>query len=308
MGTKKHGERPYPGLDKLNLDELQELLRQDFHASDDLDMDYTMAILEVIEKREQDNPDFKPADTEASWKNFEEKYMDKESDYLLLAHADNNFNIPPNITEINKIRRRGSGWKLRRTIAVAAVMILLLGLTTAQALGYDIFQSIARWTSEVFILGGSDSPREESSYLPQVSIEISPNMEFSSLQEALNYFNVNMPVIPKWYPDGFIQAQLTVIPFYESVLVSARYEKDSHTHTFSITMMIYTSQQENHIWFFEKDDNPVLIHETHEVRHYIMSNNDVMVSVWMNGNIEVSIQGDITQEELLKMIDSIYGG
>jgi hypothetical protein len=60
--------------------------------------------------------------------------------------------------------------------------------------------------------------------------------------------------------------------------------------------------------YFPKDDNPVREYISGGIMHYIFSNNERLVAVWEYDNVEVSITGSITEDELIRMIDSIYGG
>ena len=42
------------------------------------------------------------------------------------------------------------------------------------------------------------------------------------------------------------------------------------------------------------------------VLHYLMKNNETYSVAWTNGNIEGHIQGDLSVDDLKKMVDSIY--
>ena len=50
------------------------------------------------------------------------------------------------------------------------------------------------------------------------------------------------------------------------------------------------------------------VYERDGIEHYIMTNNRQINAVWTNKNYECSIGGDISEDELRKMIDSIYEG
>ena len=42
------------------------------------------------------------------------------------------------------------------------------------------------------------------------------------------------------------------------------------------------------------------------ITHYIMGNTETLSAMWINGNVEGCLQGELTLEELRQMIDSIY--
>jgi hypothetical protein len=52
----------------------------------------------------------------------------------------------------------------------------------------------------------------------------------------------------------------------------------------------------------------VTVYEKEEITHYIMTNLSQYTAAWLNGDLECSIFGDISKEDIIRMIDSIYGG
>ena len=66
-------KRKYPIFEQLSTEELNNLLAQDFAAMDEEgpDVDYIMAIMEVINKREQAAEH--QSDVDAAWKEFQEE-------------------------------------------------------------------------------------------------------------------------------------------------------------------------------------------------------------------------------------------
>jgi hypothetical protein len=297
MENKTHKKQIYPALESLSLEELEDILRHDFYADEKLDMDYTLAILEVIEKRESEKSDYKAFDVKAGWNDFEENYMSKNSAYSHLAPPDDILKSAPEISEKPRLKMR----KPKRLIAVAAVMVVLFGMLTAQAFGFPIFQSIARWTADIFTFNGNVAPPSND-----ISIELPPDVDYGSLQEALDDIGVTLQLVPTWIPDGFVQSQLTITQISELLLLDAYFEYEEQS--FSISVTIYLVPQEGVAQFHEINHDSVSRHEINEIVHYVMSNYERNVAIWMNENAEVAIQGDITEADLLRMINSIYGG
>ena len=299
MDETKQLDRPYPELENLELDELANLLRQDFYESDDMDMGYAMAILGVIERREKENTKIKQFDVETGLKNFKENYMGKSSDYISIATHEN----PSSETTVNIPRPQNNKKRsLSRRIAVAAVLVVLLGAMSAHALGYNLLNIVAQWTADVF---GFRITVSESN-TPLVLSEIPPDMQFTSIQHALDYIGITYPVAPTWIPDGFSQTSLSVVPMPDWINIFAFFEDGNRT--LSIQVMVFYEEPDDNAVLYEKDDNPVIQYESGGLTHYIMTNNSRLVSVWINGNLECSIDGDISEAEIKQMIDSIYGG
>ncbi|MCL2200593.1 MAG: DUF4367 domain-containing protein [Oscillospiraceae bacterium] len=289
----------YPNLENLSLDELQTLIRQDFYSTECTDMDYIAAILEVMEKKEAENPNHVPIDVKAAWKDFEENYIGKESAYLHLLPADEIFEAKPSVSKSTATRRR-SPVKLARIAAIVVMAVMFLGVFTAQALGHNVFQSIAQWTSDVFTFGGSGGEVETG----PLFLENPYDRQYKSLQDVIDEIGVTVSVIPTWYPEGFVQTQLNVVAFYERVMIHALFEQEENALT--IAVIINYAPVYGSVFFHEKDDRTVEEYRSHGIAHYIMTNYDRAVAVWLNEYAEVSIQGDISETYLRKMITSIY--
>ena len=286
----------YPGLESLSLEELQALIQEDFYASEGSDTDYITAILEVMEKREAEDPNHMPIDVDAAWKTFENNYMGKKSDYIdAFPHDDTLPTIPE--TPI-----RGKTRKLPRMLAAAAVLVLLVGALTAQAFGYNVFQIVAQWTSDVFTFGGTRVVSET----PPLEIEIPPYRQFESIQEVLDVIDVMQLIAPTWYPNGFVQTELIVTQFPDHIKIIEILEYADRLVSVSIKVAV---DSVNDIFgFHEINEDSVMAYQSGGITHYIMSNYERMAAVWLNENLEGSIHGDITEAELKGIIDSIYGG
>ena len=72
----------YPFLEQMRTEELEALLQQEFTAADggEPDVDYIMAIMEVMKQRDA-NPPAAEADVDAAWRDFKENYQGQASAY-----------------------------------------------------------------------------------------------------------------------------------------------------------------------------------------------------------------------------------
>ena len=76
MTGKEENHLPYD-LENMTIPELEALLQQDFIAQDDgsaSDVDFVMAVMEVIQKKEEARPDYQPLDTAEAWEEFQSFY------------------------------------------------------------------------------------------------------------------------------------------------------------------------------------------------------------------------------------------
>ncbi|WP_312281695.1 hypothetical protein [Oscillibacter sp.] len=88
----------YPPLEQLSTEELEKLLLQDFVASSgsEPDVDYIMAIMEVIQKREAETSAAECVDVDKAWNDFKENYQEKfnsfVSDNFCESHSSDHLN------------------------------------------------------------------------------------------------------------------------------------------------------------------------------------------------------------------------
>lgn len=132
----------------------------------------------------------------------------RESAYSDFAAAS----VPPEkaLHADKQCRKRSS--KRKAILLAAVICVLLTSLMTVQAAGIDVFGAIARWTTELFSFGKT----EERSGLvvdgkwPEIDEE--QNLQFASLQDALDFYGVTEIEVLQWMPSGFTQEKVTVEP------------------------------------------------------------------------------------------------
>ena len=56
----------------------------------------------------------------------------------------------------------------------------------------------------------------------------------------------------------------------------------------------------------EKNETKVDVYSVEGIEHHILTDVTMIKAVWQNGEWEGHITGDVTREELIHMIDSIY--
>ena len=287
--SEQNNKKIYSRLDELSIEQLQNLLREDFESSDDVDMGYITAILDVIEKRNKENDTPVEFNTAEKWQELEEK----------IEHITPE--TPQKITQITETKYPRGKRKIWQTVAAALVFISLCGIITAQAFGYNIFNRVVQWTDELFTFG---DPGEVNVTVP-LAIEIPPDYEFDTMEEILNYLLIHHPFVPRWIPDGFIETELSVVQLLpERSVAHILYQDEDRVLVFHFT--VYYIIQDGFVSYYEKDDTPIEELIIHGITHYIMSNNVQNGAVWTHNNVEAGIYGHISKEDIIKMIHSIY--
>lgn len=303
----KNTHPDYSKFDEMSTETLEEILRLDAQLPDneESDMDAIIYIMEVIARREKENPTGRFPDVETSWKSFKENYRPQTVGCRSL-YEDEDFDknfcsgiepIPFTTVKPKPSQKRGRGLLKVASIAAIIIAVAFAGTITAHAFGYDLWGAVAQWSKETFgfVSQENDFPIAES--LNEF------DMTTSNLQSALEQCGISLKVIPTYIPNGYQQAEI-----YEDILggnarlLGAFYSKDNEI----INIEIVINSSNDFASQYQKDEDHPEIYKANGVEHYIMTNMERYMSVWRNGTLEVSISGVETKAELISIIDSIY--
>lgn len=187
----------------------------------------------------------------------------------------------PEITAVRPKRHR----RLFRIGLIAAIMVVIIvaAALTASALGYDLFKWIPKWSKEDvrFVSEATEQPYQES--IPSV----------------LNELGITELLYPNWIPEDL-------------VLTDSVYDKDrflffeayrSDDRFLSITISATTGSETA---VYQKEDTSHEEYVTSNVTHYIFDNTNEVSAVWYSDNYTTLIVGNITLEEMIRIIDSVY--
>ena len=266
--------------DSMSTEELQEILRKHAHGELETEPD-TQELFEIMEvlsvRRQKEEPQAFRSNEEA-YAEFCEHYMPKE-----------NQEARPKVIRFPN--------RALKTVAavLAVVLILAVGTTiTAEALRIDLWGKFANWTKEIFqfadLTNGTSATNPEKEY----------NAELKSLQDALNDNAVKEKLVPTWMPEGYMSKDLRVAKTPRVLNVSAIYEKDGTELIIKIRRTIGVQAEQ-----VEKNDDLLEVYVVDGVEYYIFSNTDTMQAAWSIGEFECIMIGEITLEEMKRMINSI---
>ncbi len=191
-----------------------------------------------------------------------------------------------------------------RAAAILAVL-LMLATVAAAAAGYDLWGLLALWTRETFTLapGQIDYMDPDDLHIPE-----EPG-EYASLQEALSAYGMDLPVVPRWLPEGFELEELIVddTTHPSQIVFHAVYSQgEEHLILQADVYMEQEYREQDNFGDFQKDQGDPVPYEAGGITHLLATNAGWPVALWANGPAECSISGNITMEELKAMLDSIY--
>lgn len=284
--TRNRRDSEFAKYDAMSTVELQRLLREDASkpVGEESDTDVLFYVMEVLAKRRKERNEGKsPEEALESFK----KHYDTENQ---ISSDSESVPVAP--------KRRSIGrWMQGLAAAAAILMFVIGGSITAHAMGFDLWEIIAKWTQETFHFG----------YAEQVEESNAPSPEYqnpcASLQEALNKRNVNVALIPTWLPNGYTECDVEVIQTPKHQSIKANYEYGDSTIIIRIAEYLDSFPVQ-----VEQSDSLTEIYKSANIDYYIFDNNGFLQAVWINENYECYISGPLTLADLKRIIDSIEKG
>ena len=274
--NRNRGTADFAKYDSMATEELEEILRLDAEMPEgqESDTDKILYIMEVLAERNKNNSHTGKTALEA-YESFKQNYM---------PETDNQI-IPM------KTKRRGSLWVRGLAAAMAVVVILIAGSVTAKAFGFDIWKAVVQWTQETFHFGnwGNSDPNS--------------NLPYSSLQEALEQGEITAPLAPTWFPNGYELTELKIEQTPLKKVYRAKYTGGGK----KLVIAVWDYLDGDPV-FVEQSEGLVEKYEAYGITYYLFSNYGNNRAVWLYESYECDISGEVTIEELRKMIDSIQKG
>ena len=291
-------DEKYAYLNRLSTEQLEELLRADMEASKPGNDEVVFHILEVIEDREKEQPTGRIPDVEEAWEEFQREYDLPEGAGMSL------YPCTPQVEEdtVPPVRCRRSGPRLHRRVkqslvALTAVVIVVCGMAAAQAAGFDVLGMLGQWTDEIFHFTSGAESGESAAPL---------NENTRLLREALASVGIDEDLAPTWFPEGFVTEEPKIVSSsIGSAVHLALNDKSGNFINVTITQYQSTKHLENAD--FEIKADTVYQHSNTYQTFYLFFNGDSVTATWANSFLMEQISGNIQQDEIKLIIDSIGG-
>lgn len=259
-------------LEVLPTQRLDQMLQEELQNVDG-DPNVVNLILDVLKEREKDMPTPIGSIEKIAW----ERYMAKTKEK---GDRPTNKRI----------------WALRVASIVLVASILFVSLSS-EAAAKSVWERIAKWTDSVFAFFSPDEPTQDVE-------EYQFRTEHPGLQEvydAVAGLGITEPLVPMWIPEGYSLAYCRRIDAGKKATVVSVFQNGGKVMNFNVD--IYSEGVPNE---YQKDDTEEREFEHNGTRYHIIKNNEMWVIVWTMRNIECSISVDCQEDEVYKMIRSIY--
>lgn len=277
--------KTYPGLEALSVEELDDLLQEEFLLSDQdgPDTDLIQAILAEIQIKEGTTTPSEEA--QASLEAF-------------FADQDQREAAPEEPTVIpfpHKPKKERTHHRKRWLPSVVAAACFVCFLCAPAAHGSTALESMINWNKATFVLPGGEDNR-----LPVVT-----DPEYLEVLDEVKSRS-DVPLLPTWFPEG---TELSTV------------EKNADDELY-VCCMFFTKGEQTFaldVYLYNEDTNITVTHEKNAgsgqvkytkkgMPYYVMQNVDRNVAVWSTKRADVSISGYVSERDIDRMVESIDVG
>lgn len=293
---REFNNKDITALDKLSTEEIRSILESE--TALELDSNMLLYMLDILENRDAL---LKPSvDEEEALKSLKENYLTDD----IIDVPDVNRDTPK-IISIEEIKRRRNklsvGSRILKPLITAALVIVLMFTLSfgAMAAGIDVFGAIARWTEDLFGFERCD----EDAYVGATLGEDKVAPVLARLHEDLMNAGVTEDVLPAYIPEGYtIQEYSSYAMPTNNVFICTL---DNNGNKIFLSYIVYSSDIGENGKYHKNVGNPEEL-VINGLTHYIIDNDGETVIVWMNGNVEGSISGMVSEDVLLEILYSVY--
>ena len=284
-------------LARMSTEQLKENIRLDSQGVEEYPTEDILYILDLLGQREEETGEVH-VDVDAAWRRFQRDYLRPEEEAQ----------VPVPIKKVRWWKRlpRGLG------ATAAALALVVVGLFTAQAAGWDILGGLPQWNDEIFTFGNLEPENpvdvEETEDIDTVSPDqqqeseaITPEvLEYDTLQEALDACGITEVKAPTWLPEGcqFQTVEQICNPDGTSYELYATYKYQESLLAINVIPIGPDSAG------IEKVEKTVDITEMHGQTVYIIKNINNFTIAWKTQSYEFYLFGP-SQTDLEKIAESM---
>lgn len=274
--------------EKTNTELMDEIVFMLENSSDEeLDVNALEAKLALLDERAPIEESYDP---DASWNALIEKYP-----FMAASEEKNAAEAPAEPAEPRQPEKKKKGRiTVLRTLEVAVIAAALLVLF-ANASGHNPIETITKWTGDIFSITANTGG----------SLTLPENVEgeYRSLREALDENGAQDALCPTWIPKGFA---------LESVEVTGETRQKVFWAVYScadkeITVSISTQISQNVSSWLETEEHTYIKYRINEDTFHIFANANYIRAFCSRDGYNYTVWGHIAQEELLSIVDSLYG-
>ena len=257
--------------------------------------DLSAELIDIVDELQKHDPEMTVTDTQVQRSYL--RFCEKKPQLL-----ESEETAAPAAAKRVELSATPSRKPFKKLLILAATLVIVLSLFTVQASGFNLFRTLAEWTSSVLRIGNDSS---EQISMEKNDLAVGETRVYETPEEMLADLNIKGCVLPTWLPERF-SLQLCEATKSE-VRISFRVIYTADTGCLALKWWQNPNRDTPAI---EKDQKDVLSLFVHSVEHYIFYDGEsgMEKAVWNNGDFGCRMMGDVSQEELERIVKSVYGG
>lgn len=285
--NRSRGDRDFSRFDAMTDEELEQVLRLDEQNTEgsESDLEETLYVMEVLAERNKY--------CLSAGKTVEEAFESFQKNYMPHEDSENTVEDKTELEVVSTPSPKSHRWLHRLSSAAAAIAVVVVCSLTASAFGFDIWETIAKWTQETFHFGDVAQVDESE---PVRNDE----QNYTTLQEALEQQGTSAALAPRWFPEGYELVDVIIDETPMRLSILAIYQNGDHVIKVQIIDYLDADPQQ-----VERSDSLVETYESNGITYYIFADNTQLRAVWINDQYECYVSGQLSIEEMKTMIDSI---
>lgn len=285
-GNQDRGTWDFSKYDAMETEELEEILRLDSEAPEgqESDTEVLLYVMEVLANRRR-NANNTGKTAQQAWESFQQHYLSEEESCL--KHT----------SEEKKPVKANRNW-LRRSLAAAAVIAFLICIPlSAKAFSWqEIWNAVAKWAKETFSFVSDENAQDRAP-------DTEDTLQYTSLQQLLAEVRNEVNLVPTWIPEGYQLEEIMIEEDPVRNVYFATYLNGEKALKLLVQSYLATDSEN-----IEVEKEAIEVYEVSGVKYYIIANDEQLRAVWTKNSYECYISGDLTMEEIKRMIDSIGKG
>ena len=192
-------------------------------------------------------------------------------------------------------KRWYQSWMLKVASVVLVLGVLFFSLPAA-AEAKNVPEILTWWSDSLFqVFRPGNKPNIEE-YVYQTD---HPGLQ--EIHDAVTEAEITVPIVPSKLSGEFELFELEVKQFQGDIFIHSRLASDHNEILF--TTITYSEQT---MLQHEKKAENITVWNIADIDHYVISNNNTWIITWITENIECTITTDCLEEDVYRLIYSIY--
>lgn len=268
--------------DRMNIDELEELMRQDALLSDmnEAGLDEIVHIMDIVAERKRTEDPSSCPDTEKAKASFDENYLPLADSGELLYELGRG-------EEQKRVVRKNGRRKLLRTVIMAAVMsVILIVSLIAYAGDFDLWDRVT-WTRGTFFFADRSADMTEE----------------TDIDERLSDMREKAEALLKCLPDDY--EKVDSFELADGGMIEYSCMLSNGTDNIALDFVAGVTEAPN--TYYAKDEMKPVIVTINGIDCYLLSNNGKNSVIWTEEGIDCSVVYTDVDLNIIDILSSIGG-